>query len=182
MAYEKDGGFWVFGYGSLMWRPGFEPAERRMARLRGYRRRFCLRSVRYRGTPEAPGLVLGLDWDPNGATDGVALRVGPERAEAIRDYLRERELVTYAYFETAHPVTLDDGRSVDAICYVVDRCHEQYAGDLSPEEQAAIIAARAGPAGTNRAYMENTLAHLRELGIADPELESLAGLVASAGG
>jgi cation transport protein ChaC len=182
MAYEKDGGFWVFGYGSLMWRPGFEPAERRMARLRGYRRRFCLRSVRYRGTPEAPGLVLGLDWDPNGFTDGVAFRVGPERAEATRDYLRERELVTYAYHETAHPVALDDGREVAAICYVVDRMHDQYAGGLAPEEQAAIIATRVGPAGPNREYMENTLAHLRELGVEDAELEDMARRVAAMGG
>jgi cation transport protein ChaC len=178
MGYEKDG-FWVFGYGSLMWRPGFAPAERVLARLSGYSRRFCLRSVRYRGTPDAPGLVLGLDPDRDGETRGVALRVAPESSRETLAYLRERELVTYAYIETAHPVTLEDGRVVEALCYVVDRAHAQYAGGLAPEEQAEIIACRAGPAGSNREYMENTLAHLRELGIADAELESLARRVAA---
>jgi cation transport protein ChaC len=181
MRYEKDG-FWVFGYGSLMWRPGFAPAERVLARLSGYSRRFCLRSVRYRGTPEAPGLVLGPDPDPDGTTSGVALRVGPEIARETLRYLRERELVTYAYIETAEPVTLADGRVVEALCYVVDRDHAQYAGGLDPEAQAEIIARRGGPAGSNREYMENTLAHLRELGIADSELESLARRVAALAG
>jgi cation transport protein ChaC len=176
---DADGGFWVFGYGSLMWRPGFEPVERRMARLKAYRRRFCLSSVHYRGTPEAPGRVLGLDFEPNGACEGVALRVAAETAAETLAYLRERELVSYAYLETVNPVTLEDGRVVDALCYVIDRHHPQYVGGESREEQAALIATREGPAGTNRAYLENTLAHLRELGVRDEELEALAALVAA---
>ena len=179
MAELKNDGFWVFGYGSLMWRPGFQPAERRRARLRGYRRRFCLRSVRYRGTPESPGLVLGLDHDASAECHGIAYRVETADARAVHAYLRARELITYAYLEEEHSVTLEDGRSVPSLCYVVDAAHEQYAGDLAPEAQAAIIAERAGPAGTNRAYLENTLAHLQELGVADPELEALAALVAA---
>jgi len=168
-----DGGFWVFGYGSLMWRPGFEYLDRRMARLRGYRRAFALRSVRYRGTPEAPGLVLGLDWDPNAVCTGMAFRVCPTRAEAVRTYLAERELVTRSYFEVLHPVTLDDGDPVDAICYILDRTHPQYCGGLSLDEQARIISRAAGPAGTNRDYLHNTVAHLIELGVEDSTLEEL---------
>lgn len=169
----SDGGFWVFGYGSLMWRPGFEYLERRMARLRGYRRAFALRSVRYRGTPEAPGLVLGLDWDPNASCTGMAFRVCPTRAEAVRTYLAERELVTRSYFEVLHPVTLDGGGQVDAICYILDRTHPQYCGGLDLAAQAQIIAHAAGPAGTNRDYLHNTVAHLVELGVEDPALQDL---------
>lgn len=172
----SDGGFWVFGYGSLMWRPGFEYLERRMARLRGYRRAFSLRSVRYRGTPDAPGLVLGLDWDPNAACTGMAFRVCPTRADAVRTYLAERELVTRSYFEVLHPVTLLEGQTpmaVEAICYILDRTHPQYCGGLSPEEQARIIARAVGPAGTNRDYLHNTVAHLVALGVEDPALADL---------
>jgi cation transport protein ChaC len=175
---DGKGGFWVFGYGSLMWRPAFAFAERRMARAPGFRRRFCLRSIRYRGTPEDPGLVLGLDRDAAAACEGVAYRVEAVGAEATLAYLRERELVTYAYEEAVAPVALDDGRRVDALLYVVDPAHAQYAGALTLAEQAAAIRRCAGPAGTNLDYFLNTLAHLREIGVHDAELEALAGLVA----
>lgn len=180
----SDGGFWVFGYGSLMWRPGFEYLARRKARLKGYRRAFSLRSVRYRGTPEAPGLVLGLDWDPNAVCTGMAFRVCPTRADAVRTYLAERELVTRSYFEVLYPVTLlSDGNgpdeTVDAICYILDRTHPQYCGGLSLDEQARIIARSAGPAGTNRDYLHNTVAHLAELGVEDGDLATLDRLVRS---
>ncbi len=170
---------WVFAYGSLMWRPGFEAAERRLARLHGWRRRFCLRSVLYRGTPEAPGLVLGLEPGEGAFCDGVLWRVAPDRAEATLAYLRERELVTYAYREIRAPVALAGGGEALALAYVVDPRHPQYAGGLAPAEQAAIIARAAGPAGSNRAYLENTVAHLAECGVRDPEIEALAALVAA---
>ncbi|MEO1458468.1 MAG: gamma-glutamylcyclotransferase, partial [Pseudomonadota bacterium] len=123
-------GFWVFGYGSLMWKPGFPFLERRLARLDGYRRAFRLRSIHYRGTPELPGLVLGLDWDPNARCVGMAFRVCPTQGEEVRDYLADRELITRSYFEVLYPVALldDDGTAaerVDAICYVLDRTHPQ---------------------------------------------------------
>lgn len=170
-----DGGFWVFGYGSLMWRPGFDHLERRLARLDGYRRAFRLRSVRYRGTPERPGLVLGLDWDPNAACTGMAFRVCPTRGEDVRTYLAERELVTRSYFEVLYPVALLGPREerVDAICYILDRTHPQYAGALGLDEQARIIAEAVGPAGANCDYLHNTVAHLNELGVPDPDLEEL---------
>lgn len=172
-------GFWVFGYGSLMWRPGFPYLERRLARLTGYRRAFSLRSVRYRGTPERPGLVLGLDWDPNAACVGMAFRVCPSQDDPVRDYLAERELITRSYFEVLHPVDLIEdanartGDRVEAICYILDRTHPQYAGHLSQAEKAAIIAVAAGPMGPNAEYLSNTVAELAAIGIHDPYLSDL---------
>ena len=177
----SEGDMWVFGYGSLMWQPGFAFVERTLAALPGWQRRFCLRSIRYRGTPEAPGLVLGLDADPAATCQGVAFRVAAANAEEVHAYLRARELVTYAYRETHQPALLRDGRTVSALTYVVDRTHPQYAGDLLPEAQAAIIARATGPSGTNRAYLDNTLAHLRDVGIADPGLAHIGSLVAACG-
>ena len=174
--------FWVFAYGSLIWNPGFAFAERRIARLDGFQRRFSLTSRYYRGTPEAPGLVLGLDWAPGENCTGVAYRVAPERERETRDYLAERELVSYAYFETCYPVTLLDdgpgqGAAHDAICYILDRSHEQYLGGLSEDEKADIIARAEGPSGSNADYLMNTLAQLAALGIEDAYLEALAARV-----
>lgn len=172
-----QGDFWVFAYGSLMWKPGFRHAERQRARLDGYVRRFCLDSITYRGTPEFPGLVLALDEAPGGACEGVAYRVPAEEAEATRAYLRARELVTYSYLERELPVTLADGRRARALAYVMDHGHPQYRGGLPPEAQAAVIARAAGPAGTNAEYLEMTVAHLAGLGIEDAEMTRLLGLV-----
>ena len=179
-------GFWVFGYGSLMWKPDFDVAEARMARLQGYKRAFALISVHYRGTPERPGLVLGLDWNTASSCTGMALRIGPDQADEVRHYLAERELVSRAYFEVQHKITLlcpdrgsgwAEGESVDAICYILDRTHPQYAGSMPLEDQAAIISEAAGPTGSNRDYLFNTVAHLKELGVDDPELFALEQLV-----
>ncbi len=177
-----DDGFWVFGYGSLMWKPGFDVAEARMARLDGYKRAFALSSVHYRGTPERPGLVLGLDWEPASACTGVALRIGAGEADEVRHYLAERELVSRAYFEVSHRITLlcpgpGEGENVDAICFILDRTHPQYAGGMALEDQAAVICAAAGPTGTNRDYLFKTVEHLRELGVEDPELFELERMV-----
>jgi cation transport protein ChaC len=176
---DPRSGFWVFAYGSLMWRPDFPFAERRRARLDGWRRCFRLWSVRYRGAPDFPGLVLGLDAEPGAACEGVAYRVAPERGEAVLGYLRERELVTYAYAERLEPAALDDGGAVEALAYVIDRAHPQYAGALGPERQAEIIARAAGSAGPNRDYLAACAAHLAELGVRDPEIEALARAVAA---
>lgn len=178
----QRGDFWVFGYGSLMWMPGFDYAERRLARLDDFRRSFCLQSWHYRGTRERPGLVLGLDWAPGASCIGVALRIRPSDETHVRDYLAKRELVSYAYFETLYPVTLlcegaGQGETREALCYIVDRTHEQYAGKLDLEAQAEIILAAAGRSGPNAEYLMKTLAHLQELGIPDPDLERLGELV-----
>lgn len=171
--------YWVFAYGSLIWKPGFEYLERRVARLDDFTRRFGLTSEYYRGTPEFPGLVLGLDWSPGDQCTGLALRVCPTKEQSVREYLAERELVSYAYFETLYPVTLLDegpgqGETRPAICYILDRSHTQYRGDMDPADQAKIIAKAVGPSGPNSEYLLNTLAMLEEFGIDDPALTEMA--------
>ncbi len=175
---------WVFAYGSLIWKPGFDPVESRIARLDGYTRRFGLTSEYYRGTPQDPGLVLGLDWAPGQSCTGLALRVRPEEERRVRDYLAERELVSYAYFETLYPVTLlcdgpGQGQTRPAICYILDRSHTQYRGRMNTDDQADIIARAVGPSGPNVEYLENTLAQLRAHGIDDPHLEAMSEKVAA---
>lgn len=165
---------WVFGYGSLLWNPGFEPAERIIATLEGYGRSFCMRSIHHRGTPEHPGLVLALDEDPGAACDGLALRVIPGQEAQVLDYLRERELISSAYLERHVLLNLDDGRRVEAVAYVIDPEHEQYCGGLPLEEQAQIIASATGGRGPNAEYLHNTAAHLDELGIEDAGLNWLS--------
>ncbi|MBO9455495.1 gamma-glutamylcyclotransferase [Paracoccus sp. R12_1] len=166
--------FWVFGYGSLMWDPGFGPVETVKARLEGYSRSFCLRSTRYRGTEEAPGLVLGLDSEPGASCAGLALRIPEDRHAETLAYLRERELDTGAYDEMVLPLTLQDGRRVQALAYVMKRDHWQYAGGLCVREQARIIAGAAGGRGPNADYLFNTARHLAEIGLADAALDQLS--------
>ena len=122
------GDFWVFGYGSLMWRPGFAHVETRRARLMGFRRSLCIRSFVHRGTEQRPGLVLGLDR--GGSCVGLAFRVPGDLRDAVLAYLRERELVTSVYLERSLAIQLDQGEKVEAVCYIADRNHRQYAGKL----------------------------------------------------
>ena len=164
---------WVFGYGSLMWDPGFPVAEQKLARLKDYARSFCMWSIHHRGTVEDPGLVLALDIHNGAACEGVAFRVSPEAHGPTMDYLRERELISSAYLEETVTLRLEDGRSVTAVAYVMDRAHPQYC-QLSLEEQAAVIARATGGRGPNDEYLYNTAAHLSDLGIADEELSWLA--------
>jgi glutathione-specific gamma-glutamylcyclotransferase len=166
------GDFWVFGYGSLMWRPGFAHTETRRARLFGFRRALCVRSFVHRGTEQRPGLVLGLDR--GGSCLGLAFRVPEPLREEVTAYLRERELVTRVYIERSLPVRLDSGEVVSALTYVVDRKHRQYAGALDAEVAAAHVAGAAGVSGANEDYVLNTVAHLKALGIRDQWLEEVA--------
>lgn len=161
---------WVFGYGSLMWHPGFAVAEHQIARLEGYHRTFCMRSIHHRGTVADPGLVLALDAAQGAACLGLALRVEDGAEAETVAYLRERELISSAYLEAELPVSLRDGRRVHALSYVVDTAHVQYCGGLPLEEQAQIIAQAIGQRGPNTEYLFNTAAHLGELGIRDDEL------------
>ncbi|OCW58272.1 gamma-glutamylcyclotransferase [Hoeflea olei] len=165
--------FWVFGYGSLMWRPGFDHEETRQARLFGYHRALCVRSFVHRGTPERPGLVLGLDR--GGSCHGVAFRVRSENREAVLAYLRARELVTLVYVETVRRIRLDSGEHVRALTYVVDRAHPQYAGGLTVDDALAGVRGARGQSGPNEEYVLNTVAHLCALGIRDLHLEAIAG-------
>ncbi len=163
---------WVFGYGSLMWRPGFTYASRCKATLRGWRRSLCIYSHVYRGTPAKPGLVLGLDR--GGACAGVAFQVAAAlRAPTIR-YLREREQATSVYLERIVPVALEGGERVNALTYVADRLHAQYAGRLERDLMLAIVRAGHGQSGDNAAYVTETRDHLAAIGVRDAELEWLA--------
>ena len=166
------GDFWVFGYGSLMWRPGFAHAETRRARLMGYRRTLCISSHVYRGTPRRPGLVLGLDR--GGSCLGLAFRVPREAFDEVIAYLREREQVTNVYLEKRLPVLLETGKTVEAVVFVADRAHAQYAGGIDAAAAARTVASAAGDAGPNADYVLNTVQHLRDLGIRDRWLESVA--------
>jgi len=168
---------WVFGYGSLMWRPGFPFVERQRAQLFGYHRSLCVFSHVHRGTPERPGLVLGLDR--GGRCHGVAFRVAPEEAAATVHYLREREQATAVYLERQLPVRLVDGQRITALAYVVDRKHPQYAGRLSFEETVDLVRRGEGISGRNPDYVRSTHEHLIGMGVVDPLLERLTGAVES---
>ena len=167
---------WVFGYGSLMWRPGFDFAERTLATVRGYRRALCVYSHVHRGTPDKPGLVLGLDR--GGSCRGVAFRVAAGAAEATIAYLRAREQVTMVYVERHLRATLADGRVVPAVAYVVDRAHAQYAGTLDLPTLERHVRQGVGVSGANPDYVRATYAHMLDLGITDDVLGSLARRVA----
>ncbi len=170
IVFDRPGDVWFFAYGSLMWDPGFDHDEVRAARLGGYHRAFCVRSEVYRGTPARPGLSLGLDR--GGSCRGLALRVAERDRDAAAAYLEQRELVEDIYFCRRVPVTSAAGR-LDAYAFIVNRGHAIYASKQPLERMADIIARAAGEAGTNRAYLANTVAHLDDLGIADGKLHEL---------
>jgi cation transport protein ChaC len=165
---------WVFAYGSLMWRPGFEFVERVQARVVGAHRGLCVLSHVHRGTPERPGLVLGLDR--GGTCRGLAFRVAaPLRAQTL-SYLRAREQVTKVYRECLRSAWLlgEPERRVEALCYVVDRGHPQYAGRLSLDEQLHLVRQGHGHAGPNREYVLSTVKELEAQGFRDANLHLLA--------
>jgi cation transport protein ChaC len=172
-----EGDLWVFGYGSLIWKPGFAFLEQSAARLIGEHRSLCIYSMVHRGTYEKPGLVLGLDR--GGACQGVAFRVARREREATVAYLREREQVTGVYREVMRSVWLKgDGRErVRALVYVADRSHDQYAGRLSLDEQLRLVKQGHGAYGNNAEYVISTVAALEAQGIRDVPLHRLATLL-----
>lgn len=173
MQCEKDvtEDLWVFGYGSLMWRPGFDFAERTQATIRGWRRALCVYSHVHRGTPERPGLVLGLDR--GGSCKGVAFRVPTGSADDVIAYLRAREQVTMVYREIRARARLADGREVAVLAYAVDRSHVQYAGALEAPELERLVAQGVGVSGANPDYVRQTYEHMVEIGIEDRVLAAI---------
>ena len=165
------GDLWVFGYGSLIWRPGFAFEERTLATVGGYHRALCIYSHVHRGSPERPGLVLGLDR--GGACRGVAFRVAAALREATIAYLREREQVTLVYREASLQATLDDGRRAKALAYIVEQDHPQYAGRLPLAELVRLVRQGIGVSGRNIDYVRSTHEHLAALGIEDHTLASV---------
>lgn len=170
---------WVFGYGSLLWNPGFPVARSVVATLPDYHRSFCMRSIHHRGTEADPGLVLALDEAPGTHCAGLALAVTEGHEERTLEYLRERELISSAYLEKALDVRLEGGDTAVAVTYVIDPGHVQYCGGLPLEEQARIIARAVGGRGPNAEYLYNTARHLAEIGLSDPDLDWLATRVRS---
>jgi cation transport protein ChaC len=168
---------WVFGYGSLLWNPGFDVSEQLIATLPGYARSFCMSSIHHRGTVEHPGLVLALDERADARCQGVALAVAAGKEAETLQYLRERELVSSAYLEKNLDIELADGRVVEAVTYVIDESHEQYCSDMPLEDQAQIIATAIGGRGPNTEYLYNTASHLRDIGLQDSDLEWLTDRV-----
>lgn len=166
---------WVFGYGSLMWRPGFPYVERRRATLHGRRRAFCIYSVHHRGTYERPGLVLGLA--PGGSTRGVVYRVSARDWDEVYAYLREREQPTETYFEAWRDVKIEDNGVCSALVFLSDTKHRQWAGDLTLDQQADLIAGATGLSGRNIDYLSDLVSHLREEKVGDHCMARLLDLV-----
>ena len=172
------GRIWVFGYGSLIWNPAFHYAERRTARVHGYHRQFCLWARVGRGSPDRPGLMLGLE--PGGSCHGVVYRLAPEQVNSELDVLWRREMNSLAY----RPVWLaarTPGGIEHAITFAVNRDHERYIADLDLGETARYLASGAGPLGRCCDYLFETVAHLRSLGMRDRHLELLEARVRAHG-
>jgi len=156
-----------------MWNPGFATPETQPARLHGWHRAFCIYSEHYRGTPQKPGLILGLL--PGGACRGLAHRLPARQYDKTRRYLWTREIDNDGvYTENVRPIHLADGRTVDALVYLADRTHRQFAGKLATHAALRFIRQGQGATGSSLDYLRNTVAHLRDLGLHDRALEELA--------
>ncbi|HZY50099.1 MAG TPA: gamma-glutamylcyclotransferase [Devosia sp.] len=159
---------WVFGYGSLIWNPGFSYIRAEKALLRGAHRSLSIYSYRHRGTPERPGLVFGLSH--GGSCRGVAFEVEQAIWPQVFDYLQEREQDRGVYREAWRKVTLADGMTISALAYLVNEQHPQFAGRLALDEQVRLVARSTGESGRNTEYVRNTAEHLLSLGIRDRAL------------
>lgn len=160
---------WVFGYGSLLWNPGFTPKRTIRARLCDYHRSFCMLSIHHRGSEQDPGLVLALDAQKGGQCTGVAFEVAEAEQDAVLAMLRERELISSAYYEDTVDLIGDDGQTIPALAYIIDPDHVQYC-QFDLEKQAQIIASAVGGRGPNTEYLFNTADHLGALGIKDDDM------------
>jgi glutathione-specific gamma-glutamylcyclotransferase len=167
-------GLWVFGYGSLMWDPGFAHAESRRALLHGYHRALCILSIRNRGTIERPGLALGLNR--GGSCRGIAFRIRDRDAADAKAYLWEREMGTGAYEAKALPIRLNPSERVHALVFVARPGHPQHVGDLPPEEAARLVIQGIGTYGAALDYLRNVIRHLDEFGIPDCPLHRILAL------
>ncbi len=165
---------WVFGYGSLIWNPAFHFAERRIARLYGYHRQFCLRLQAGRGSPESPGLMLALER--GGSCHGVAYRIAPHHLESELDVLWRREMGSMSYQPVWAAVRTPKGIE-HAIALTVNRHHERYVRGLAEEETVRLLMHGVGPLGSCCEYLFDTVAHMRELGIRDRRLERLEAAI-----
>jgi cation transport protein ChaC len=162
---------WVFGYGSLMWRPGFDFREKHIAHVQNFHRSLCILSHVHRGTVEKPGLVLGLDR--GGSCTGISFRVDAHLRDETLSYLRAREQATNVYIETWLPVQMNGQSDVSALTYIVNTSHHQYCGTLSEQEKIELIRDGHGISGANPDYVRSTYLHLKKMGIEDAEMARL---------
>jgi cation transport protein ChaC len=168
------GDLWIFGYGSLMWSPGFRYSEKATALVRGYHRALCILSSRYRGTPEKPGLVMGLCR--GGSCWGMVFRVPAVRVRRVLATLWKREMLNKVYKPTLIPVTASPGRRMHALAFVADTAHRQYVHELDLHGRARLVAQGIGQRGRCVDYIRNTLEHMLALGVNDPHLARVLDL------
>jgi cation transport protein ChaC len=175
------GDLWVFGYGSLMWAPGFRPAEQKTGLVRGYHRAMCILSSRYRGTPEKPGLVMGLCR--GGSCWGIAFRVPAARVRRVLGALWKREMLNKVYLPTMVKVAVGPKQRIRALAFVADATHRQFVRELDLHGRARLVAQGIGERGRCVDYIRNTLEHMLALGVNDPHLarilDAAAGLASS---
>lgn len=162
-----DGDVWVFGYGSLIWNPAFDYAEKRRGRIYGFHRAYCIWSHLGRGTPENPGLMLALDR--GGSCSGAAFRIAPEKLEEELSILWSREMAMNSYVPAWVSVHTEQG-PVSGLTFTIDRNHQRYVGRLAPDIIAGHLATAAGYLGTSAEYLDNVVDGLAELGIRDAKL------------
>jgi len=169
MAGLPKGDLWVFGYGSLMWSPGFRSSQKSAGKVHGYHRSLCLYSHRFRGTPERPGLVMGLCR--GGSCWGMAFRVAAAAARRVLANLYRREMGNRAYRPTFVRVRIGRGREIRALAFVADPDHMHFVDNLGIARTARLVAQGHGQRGRNIDYLSYTLAHMHELGVRDPHLD-----------
>ena len=162
---------WVFGYGSLMWDPGFPYSESSRAKIYGFHRALCIRSIRYRGTESSPGLVFGLDR--GGSCTGIGFRVETKHQRMVAAYLQDREMLNNIYVPSIRPIVLADGRNEQALTFIVRKQHPAYVKTLTVEQIAKIVANASGQRGRNIDYVTSTLHLLQSFGIHDRTLISI---------
>jgi len=163
---------WVFGYGSLLWNPGFTPETTIKAKLHDYHRSFCMLSIHHRGSEEEPGLVLALDAQTDAQCTGVAFKVKATEEDDVLAMLRERELISSAYYEDTVNLVTDDGDAIPALAYIINPDHVQYC-QFDLETQAQMISRSVGGRGPNTEYLYNTAEHLTQMGIRDDDMALL---------
>ena len=171
------GDLWVFGYGSLMWSPGFRASEKSAALVRGYHRALCILSHRYRGTPEKPGLVMGLCR--GGSCWGMAFRVPAARVRRVLAALWKREMLNRVYQPTLIPVVVAPGHRIQALAFVADTGHRQFVRELDLRGRARLVAQGIGQRGRCVDYIRNTLEHMLALGVDDPHLSRVLDVALS---
>jgi cation transport protein ChaC len=171
LARLPKGDLWVFGYGSLMWAPGFSYKQKAPGRLHGYHRSLCILSTRYRGTKRKPGLVMGLCR--GGSCWGMAFRVDAARVRHALARLWQREMPRRVYAPRLLRVQLRSGRQVSALAFLADPTHPAYVRELDLHGRAQLVAQGVGQRGLCVDYIRNTIDHMEGVGVRDPHLERI---------